>query len=305
MTPRERILRVLVKLLAHPYRYTRKDLAAEFNEGNIEAINGDIRELKNADIGFEQEEKPPYRLAIVPDRRLKELKHLMPLTDEERARISGILNRELSTKAARYLNNKLASLYDFQKLGLRSLRRPALEKIDQLEAAKKQEQQVILKNYHSNSNTIKDRRIEPFFLDPELDTLQAYDVDRKTTRHFKLSRIERVLLTDDHWQHQEEHQYKYTDVFRIADNEQETVQLLLNVQAFNALVEAYPKARAEISPGAKPLTFEFQSKVNSQFLGLINFIMGNADQVEVLHPEQLRHKVREEAQKILEKITPE
>lgn len=301
MTPRERIIRILVKLLAHPYRFTRRDLAEEFNNGDLEAINGDIRELRHADIGLHQEEKPPYRLAIIPDHRLKELKRLMPLTDEERNRISAALSRELSTKDALYLNNKLASLYDFQKLGLRALRRPALEKIDRLETAKNQERQVVLEKYRSNSNTIKDRRIEPFFIDPELDTLQAYEPEKEKSSHFKLSRIERVILTDDPWTGKDKHQYKYTDVFRIADNEQETVQLHLNVWGFNALVEAYPKARAEISAGTLPNTFEFQSRVNSQFLGLINFIMGNADHVEVIYPERLKVRICEEAQKILQK----
>jgi predicted DNA-binding transcriptional regulator YafY len=248
-----------------------------------------------------QEEKPPYRLAIVPDRRLKELQRLMPLTEEERARVRSILSRELSGKDALYYNNKLDSLYDFQKLGLRALRRPELEKIDRLESAKKQRQQVILEKYRSNSNTIRDRRIEPFHIDPELDTLQAYDVDKQKTSHFRLSRIERVLPTEEGWTCADKHHFKYTDVFRIADDDQEFVQLRLDVWGYNALLEHFPKARAEVNPGAESKTFIFEAKVNAQFLGLINFIMGNADHVEVLYPERLKAKIREEAEKILEK----
>lgn len=301
MTPRERILRIVMRLLAHPYRFTRKDLADEFNEGKIEAINGDIRELKLADIGFHQEEKHPYRLAIIPDRRLKELQHLLPLTESERARLRNIISRELSTKDALYFNNKLDSLYDFQKLGLRALRKPELEKIDRLEAARKQQKRVILEKYRSNSNTILDRHIEPFHLDPELDTLQAYDVDKQKTSHFRLSRIERVILTDEDWAYQHKHHYKYTDVFRIADDEQVYVQLRLDVWGLNALTEAFPKARAEIIPGAEEKTFIFEAKVNAKFMGLINFIMGNAEHVEVLHPEALKEKIRLEAEKIIAK----
>ena len=301
MTPRERIIRILLKLLAHPYRYTRRDLANEFNQGNLEAINGDIRELKYADIGLHQEEKPPYRLAIIPDRRLKELQRLMPLTEEERARVRTMINKELSAKDALYFNNKLDSLYDFQKLGLRALRRPELEKIDRLETAKKHKTQVILEKYRSNSNTIQDRRIEPFHIDPELDTLQAYDVDKQKTSHFRLSRIERVIPSEEIWVHQDQHHYKYTDVFRIADDRQVMVQLRLKVWGYNVLVENFPKSRADITPGTESNTFEFQGMVNSRFLGLINFILGNADHVEILHPEALKEKVREEAQKILQK----
>ncbi len=302
MTARERTLRILVKILAHPYRFTRQDLADEFNEGYVDAISGDIKALKNADIGFSQEKKPPYRLAIIPDRRLKELKHLLPLNVDDRSRIRSLLNQYMSKKDALYLNNKLDSLYDFQKLGLRALQRPALEKIDLLENAKQKERLVIIERYHSNnSNSITDRRVEPFHIDPELDTLQAYDTEKKKVSHFRLSRIERVVPTDIAWAFKSKHDYKYTDVFRIADNDQVLVQLRLKVWGYNALVEAFPKARAEITPGSQPNTFEFQSKVNGQFLGLINFIMGNADNVEVLHPDRLKERICEEAKKVLEK----
>lgn len=305
MTPRERTLRILVKLLAHPYRFTRQDLANEFNDGQKEAIEGDIKALKASDIGFHQEKKPPYRMAIIPDRRLKELKRLLPLNEDDRLRIRGLLTQYMSEKDALYLNNKLESLYDFQKLGLRALQRPALEKIDLLENALQKKKQVRIERYHSNnSNSISDRQVEPFHIDPELDTLQAYDVDKQKVSHFRLSRIERVVPTDIPWAYESSHGYKYTDVFRIADNDQVMVQLRLTVWGYNALVEAFPKARAETTPGAQPNTFEFQSKVNRPFLGLINFIMGNADNVEVLHPEELRERLREEAKKILEKNSP-
>ena len=303
MKPRERIIRILLKLIRNPYTLTRKDLANEFNDGMVDAITGDIEALKNANIGFEQEQKPPYRMAIIPDHHLKELKHLIPLTDADRAKISRALHQFSSSKDALYLTNKLDSLYDFQKLGLRALRRPALEKIDRLEASKVKEQQVIIEKYRSNSNTIKDRRVEPFHIDPELDTLQAYDVDKNKCAHFKLSRIDRVILTDEPWKFKADHHYKYTDVFRIASNDQVLVQLKLDVWGYNTLIEQYPKAMADISVGANPNVFEFQSKVNNQFLGIIPFIMGNAEHVEIVHPSTLIDTVKEEATKILKKLS--
>lgn len=302
MKPRERIIRILLKLIRNPYTLTRKNLADEFNNGMLDAIHGDIAALKNANIGFEQEPKPPYRMAIIPDHHLKELKHLIPLTDADRAKISRSLHQFSSSKDALYLTNKLESLYDFQKLGLRALRRPALEKIDRLETSKVNEQQVIIEKYRSNSNTIKDRRVEPFHIDPELDTVQAYDVDKNKCAHFKLSRIDRVILTDDPWAFKMDHHYKYTDVFRIANNDQKLVQLKLDVWGYNTLVEQYPKAMSDISVGANPNIFEFQSRVNDQFLGIVPFIMGNSQHVEILHPQELITKIQEEAKLILDKL---
>ena len=102
MIPRERIIRILIKLIRNPYKFTRKDLADEFNEGNIDAIDGDVKVLKNANVGFDQETKPPYRMAIIPDHQLKELKHLIPLTDSDRAKISRALHQFSTTKDAKY-----------------------------------------------------------------------------------------------------------------------------------------------------------------------------------------------------------
>ncbi len=301
MTPRERVIQVLLRILLHPYKFTRRDLAKHF-EVSKDTIDEDIEAIMATGLQFHQD-RPHYRCAVLPDTTFRELEHLQPLTKEDRFLINDALERFASSAKAHYLRNKLESLYDFQQLGLRALRRPALERIERLEAAKQQQQAVVLKNYHSNSNEIRDRRVEPFHIDADLDTLQAFDLDSGETRHFRLSRIERVETTGQPWQHARSHVLKYTDVFRIADNEQVSVQLRLDVMAHNALVEAYPMARYETSPGAAPNTFHFQARVNSQFYGLINFIMGNASHVEVLGPEGLKQRIREEAENILKKIS--
>jgi predicted DNA-binding transcriptional regulator YafY len=299
MTPRERAIRVLLRILSHPYRYTKRDLAEHF-EVSKDTIKEDIIAIQNTGLHFEQDSK--YRCAVIPDRQFKELKHLQSLTEDDRFKIGDALNRILSSKDALYLKNKLASLYNFQQLGLRALRRPALERIDALEKAKKLKLRVVLEKYKSNSNSIRDRLVEPFHIDPELDTLQAFDVDSDSTRHFKLSRIERVKLMETPWSFEPRHEHKYTDVFRIANNHQVPIHLRLQVYAYNALIEAYPKALSEVMPGAESETFDFETKVNCDFLGLMNFIMGNFKFIEIIAPQQLKDRVEDHAKEILEKM---
>lgn len=294
--PRERVLMVLLRILAHPYRFTKRDLAERYKMSK-DAITEDLEAMRNIGLHIEYDNK--YRYAIIPDRQFQELKQLQSLNDSDIAMISNALKQNLSGKDVLYLNNKLSSLYDFQRLGLRALRRPALEKIDSLEKAKKDEIQVILKNYRSNSNSIKDRTVEAFHIDPELDTIQAYDVDAQKTSHFKLSRIERVVLTETTWCPDHNREYRYTDVFRIADNNQVSIHLRLQVYAYNALIEAYPKALSDILPASEPNTFDFETKVNHQYLGLMNFILGNYGQLTIIRPQELKEKVMTEAQKIL------
>lgn len=181
-----------------------------------------------------------------------------------------------------------------------ALRRPALERINQLEAACRQKRIAILENYRSNSsNEIKDRLVEPFRIDPELDTLQAFDHSRNDSMHFRLSRIERVSLTEDTWQFEDRHYFKHTDVFRIANNNQVYVQIRLSVFAYNILLEQFPMAKAYLQPSSEVGFYDFETKVNADFLGLINFIMGYTPYLEVISPHELKDLVEMKAKAIL------
>ncbi len=292
MTPRERCIRVLLRVLANPYRYTLGELTRYFYQQTTEGIKEDLQNLRNAGLQIDIKIRDGHRYAVLPHEGFRELTYLQPLSDEDRAGIGRALTY-LSEKDRLYLERKLDSLYDFQKLGLRALRRPALDRIDKLGAAIKQKQPVILEQYRSNSGSIRDRQVEPYYVDVELDTLQAYDLEEKRSKHFLLSRIERVKMLDQSWQWEADHRFQKTDVFRIANNRQVLVQLKLDVYAYNALVGAYPKALSEIEPGSAPLTYEFQSMVNEDFIGLTNFILGNAamSRIEIIAPTVLSNKI--------------
>ena len=307
MKPRERVLRVLLLLLSRPYRYSRKELCTHFGVGK-DAIDDAITAIKLADINFVQKKNGAYKCAIIPDAYCKELRHLQTLTELERSKISNLLHRNLgSTKEADYLTKKLESLYDFQQLGLNALRRPALERLDNLEYARKHKKQVVLINYRSNSNVIKDRQVEAFDIKADLDTVQALDPNEnnkeKKIKHFKLSRIERIRITEIPWQYESKHRSKPTDVFRLAMDHQVMVHLIMDVYAYNSLIDNYPTARGICRAGAVPNTFNFQDRVNPEFLGLVNFIMNNAGHVEILGPEGLKEKVRERARLLLDSLS--
>ena len=237
-----------------------------------------------------------------PNRAPLELERLQPLSTEDRQYIFEQLEQHGEAVKNKKIRAKLESLYDFQQLGLEALRRPAIERYEALEKARVNMRQVILKQYRSNSNEIRDRQVEPFKIDAKLDTLQAFDVDIAKNRHFRLSRIQRVVTTEKAWEHEAKHVRKETDDFRIADNDMVNVQLELDVLAHNLLTEAYPNTRRNLLPGTEPNTWYYEARVNHLFYGLINFIMGNADHVAVIGPEKLRARMREAAGKILKKL---
>lgn len=305
MLSRERVIRVLMRILNHPHQFTRRQLAEHFGV-SLETMFDDIEEINHLQEFNIKYQKPPYRCYVDFNNRYSALSVFSPLSAEDKSSIKDILQRGMgSNKAADRLIKKVEGLYDFQQLGLRQLRHPAIERINRLEGAKRNKKQVLLVKYRSNNNSIKDRLVECFFIDPELDMIQVYYPEAKQfkVRHFRLSRIERVEVLETDWQNESKHQHKYTDVFRIASFEQLIqVKLQLNVQAYNILLEYFPTSASHIDPGSEANTFIFQGKVNPEFKGLINFIMGYAEHIDILAPESLREAIKKKAKEISEKI---
>ena len=301
MNPRERILKVLLRVLAHPHTYSRRELANYFNE-NVRNINSDteiINSLPEITLHYKEH---PYKCYIEPNNKYSELNKFLPLNDTDKSHLYRALDY-LSGSQADLLKTKIEGLYDFQQLGLRQLRHPAIEKINRLESGKKQEKKVILKNYRSNqSNQTSDRLVEPHLINPELDTLQAFDYVRGKSIHFRLSRIERIEATEEDWENKKRHVSQATDVFRIADNDQPQVTLRLQVRAYNILIENFPLAKNYLDHDSKPDHFVFQAPVNHNFYGLMPFILGHSEFIEIIKPKKLKTAVLAETKKILEKF---
>jgi predicted DNA-binding transcriptional regulator YafY len=302
MTPRERIIRVLLYLISNPYQCTSRDLSKKFAV-HVDRIKDDLRELERAGLSLDRPAERQYRIAILPDHSFRELTYLQPLSDSDKALIKSAL-RMASSKDQLYLSKKLDSLYDFQQLGLRALRKPALERINQLEQARKNKRQVVLKNYHSaSSNNVGDRHVEPFHLDMANDLLQAYDTEQKHSRHYRLSRIQRVEILDTPWQYESDHRHGITDVFGIVDNQQVNVHLTVDVFAYNGLTEQFPSTKAYLVPGTVEHTWDFQAPVNHEFKGLHPFILAHWEHLDILRPATLRDQAVASAKKLTEKFS--
>lgn len=298
MTSNERIVRLILLLLYRPYIYTKKALSIYF-EISEDRIDNDFKVLRNIAIHFDKDAQ--HRYAILPQKEFKELSYLQPLTEADRGKIKDALYRVFGEKDAMYIEGKLTSLYNFQELGLRALRQNSLDKIDQLKAAQKNRKRVVLEQYQSNSGTVRDRLVEPFYLDVEMDTLQAFDVEAQETRHYKLTRMERVKMTEEKWQNKS-YTPEQTDIFRIVNDQQTRVHLKLKAQAYNYLVEQYPKSISEIHPSSEPQIWDFEARVNSNFFGLSNFILANTEHVEITYPQALKAHIKEKIQAFLKKL---
>jgi predicted DNA-binding transcriptional regulator YafY len=306
-------MRVFRALQEQPYRYTILQLAEQYGVSK-DAIKNDFEAIRNADFKLDYDGK--YRYAFAADEPFENLKELLQLEDADQLRLLRALQQvdEPSDKLLS-LKKRLSAIFGNRQdypgaadtpgavstPGPEHWRRPYLTKFQLLEQARRQKVQVVLLDYRSsNSNEVKDRLVEPFHVMIEDDTVQAYDIDKQMLRHFRISRIRRIRMTEMPWAHEPAHQVLATDPFRIVNDQQELVHLRLKVGAYNELVERYPLTKAFIQEDAQlENVYDFQCRVNQKFYGLTNFILGFHHQViEVLAPEGLKQHLEREREKI-------
>lgn len=291
---RVRVVHVLRSIIERPYHYTKRALA-ERHGVSVDTISGDFHAITTAGFTLQADEKNRY--AFVLDKPHRQLKDLLHFSEEDQTLLhQAIDNLPETTARHQNLKKKLSALYDFRRLGHAYLRKPYLSKVDLLLQAKDEKRQALLIDYRSsNSNAISSRLVEPFHISPAEDTLQTFDVEKQALRHFRISRFTRVQLTDTPWQHEGHHNILLTDPFRIVSNDQVNIHLRLGVGAYNELVERFPLTKGHIEESETPGVYDFQCKVNRQFLGLSNFILGfYHQQIEVVEPEELKAHLRRE-----------
>ncbi|MBL7827035.1 MAG: WYL domain-containing protein [Saprospiraceae bacterium] len=295
---KSRLMRIMRDLIERPFFYTRQHLAELYNV-HPDTIFNDFDVFSEA--GLEMDKDTKWRYGFKTNRQLKRINELLYFSEEERALLySAINNLQTTPEKQNRLKEKLHSLYDYSKLGFTYLRKPHLNKVDLLEQAKADKKQVVLEGYRSsNSNTVADRIVEPYHINPAEDTLQSFDTEKKIPRHFRISRISRVKVLDTPWRFEGHHNVLRTDPFRIVNNDQINVHLRLSVGASNELLERYPLTKAFIMETADPNYFDFQCMVNRNFFGLSNFILGFYHlNIEVLSPDELKDHLKEEVGKM-------
>lgn len=298
-SPKKRLLLLLKALLENPYHYTRKQLATLYGT-STDTIKNDMEELRNADFNVICDSK--YRYAIVSSRSAEKLEEALFFTETEKNTLKEALTQtsQLTPKTVKLLQ-KLETVYDVSKLGSSLFSRSFLDKNSLLEQAKRQKWVVKLLNYHStNSAEISHRTVEPFLVSTKEDILHCFDLDRQAIRHFRISRIGRVELTDQAWQHEGKHYVIATDPFRIVNDRQVRVHIKLRVGGYNELTERFPLTQAYLHPSAsEPHVYDFECKVNEKFYGLTNFLLGYHEHiVEIVEPESLIAHIQAHVQQI-------
>jgi len=292
-----RLLKILFLIVEQPFRYKKKEIIARF-QVNKSTIDRDFEVFKNLGLLLDIDEK--YRYGFKTNQPYKQLHQLLHFTEEDQLLLGEAIDKISSySRRGETLKKKLASLYDYHRLGHVYLRKPYMERMNLLQKGIDEKRQVILQNYRStNSNVITDRRVEPFHINPPEDVVQCYDVDKQKLRFFRMSRIEKVVVLEDEWQKSTHHYIMATDPFRIVDNQQLMVHIRMKVGAYNDLLERFPLTKNHLEQCDESEWHDFQCPVNHKFIGLSNFLLGNWKGVEIIEPESLREYMNGEVEKV-------
>ncbi|MFV0290171.1 MAG: helix-turn-helix transcriptional regulator [Mangrovibacterium sp.] len=199
------------------------------------------------------------------------------------------------------LTKKLYSLYKSERVTEIILKETGSENIHRISESIKRKKRVLLKNYQSaNSNSRRDRLVEPFKFTTNYVNTWAYDVDDDLCKMFKNTRIDSVEVLHDDWEHEDRHFEKFTDVFRMTGGERTSIELKLTVRSCELLKEEYPLAEKFITM-LSDNEFLFKTDV-AGFYGVGRFVLGLFDEIEIIAPQALRDFVRVRAEEMLCKL---
>ncbi len=197
------------------------------------------------------------------------------------------------------LIKKLYALYDFEGVANTIVKQEYSENIHQLIRAIKHKNRVILKEYQSaNSNEVSDRLVEPFGFTTNYVAIWAFDVDEKSCKTFKNTRIGAVQVLPDVWKNERNHKKQPMDVFRISCDKQFPVKIKLSIRACELLKEEYPMAEKYIEQ-INSNEFIFNAEVCS-YEGIGRFVMGLYDEITGIEPNEFKQFLKTKAKKIVD-----
>ena len=278
----ERMLR-LMKLMTANVNYTVNDLAERLGT-TYRSIYRYIDTFKDAGFVVQKLEGGIYKLGK-ESRYFKDISQLVHFTDEEAHIVNQLIEGLDDTNTLKQnLRRKLTSVYNCTSMATSIVKGRNATNVNMLLEAMEMRRQVKLRDYaSSHTGVVRDRVVEPFGFTTNYVQLWCYEPESGMNKLFKISRIGAVVMLDEEWQHADNHAEGYIDIFRMTGFEQHRVQLRLGLLARNLLIEEYPLAERDITP-LEDGCWLLDTKV-CNFVGIGRFVMGLADDIEVLSPE--------------------
>lgn len=237
-TKTHRLLR-LIMYLSNSYSKTKEE-CAEFLGIRDSAFYNYRNVLLNT--GFDLRQKDGKYWIEYPDNDHQVLRNVLHFSEEETWLLSRCIDllEEKPGNAAR-LKQKLTSFLSQDKAIEAYIHKEKSFVVHSLLKAQNEKKQILLINYSSgNSQTVKNRLVEPFEFKDDFNLIWAYEPALNQNRQFKICRIEDVQESPIAWEYERSHRSKPVDIFRNTGDLNKQVECNLTLKAKNLLIEEYP-----------------------------------------------------------------
>jgi len=275
----------LILFLSNSYSKTKEDCISFLGIGDT-AFYSYCNVLKET--GFDLHQKDGKYWIDYPDQDFQVLRNVLHFSEEETYLLSRSIDMiEEKQVCATRLKQKLASFLNQDKTIETYIRKEKSAIVQSLRNAQLQKKQTLLINYASgNSQTVKNRMVEPFEFKDDFNLIWAFDTELKQNRQFKICRIEDVHETHLSWEYERSNRSQPVDIFRNTGDLNKQIEFKLNLKAKNLLIEEYP------------LSERFLTKINNnQFIlkapiakyeGPGRFVLGLTEDIDLMGDEGFR-----------------
>ncbi|WP_423130182.1 helix-turn-helix transcriptional regulator [Gaoshiqia sp. Z1-71] len=225
------------------------------------------------------------------------LQNILHFTEEESwllSRTIDLLDAPAGSIAA--LKRKLTQFLNQDKALESYLQKEKSVKVQTLANAMSGKKQTLLINYASgNSQTVKNRLVEPFEFKDDFNLVWAFDTGLKQNRQFKICRIEDIQVSPLNWEYARSHRSMPVDIFRNTGELNKQVELILTLKARNLLIEEYPLADRFLE---KHSTNKYILKAPvAKYEGPGRFALGLAEDVQAIGDNGFREYLKTKIKK--------
>lgn len=280
-----RLLRMIL-FLSGIYPKTKEE-CMDFLEINKSAFYEYRNELQS--IGFNMLQKEGRFWIETQSEASNFLSNLLHFTEEEAYVLSKSIDAiEGHSISVQKLKQKLVAFLNREKVVDAYLKKEKSAIALSLNQEKKGRKQFFFVDYSSgNSQTVRNRRVEPFEFKEDFNLLWAFDTDLKKNRQFKICRIGDILETPFNWKFEAKHHSMPVDIFRNSGELNKEVEFTMNLRARNLLAEEYPLSEKYIVEKTEN-TYLFRASV-AKYEGPARFVLGIAENISLLgDPEFLK-----------------
>jgi len=232
-----------------------------------------------AELGFHLEKDGNGRLFITG-----KTEELLPFTAQEAQYLKKlVLSSGKKNKLAQSVLQKIHVAQDID-LGAESLFKAHLAQIvEKISMAIMDRKQILLKGYHSaNSESVRDRLVEPMRFTENYTSLSAFEIKTKENKFFNIERISAIEVLSKKMKFESYHQFHAPDCFGFQGSSlDKEIEFTMSMRAYLVLKDEFPMAAAFAKNTKEKNRYHVKTRVQS-FKAPARFVLGFHDETDLI-----------------------